>query len=288
MSSNIKKIQYDTPKHLLPARERQAHKGDFGHVLVIGGNKGFGGAALMAAMSAARSGAGLVSVATHICYTSAMLARCPELMVTAINNSDDLVDALAPATAVLLGPGLGQDEWGQGCLRGALSALAEHPRPLVLDADALNQISLGEYQEFLAHKELLVLTPHPGEAARLLNTSTREVQDDREAAATRLQAQYGGTVVLKGAGSLVCSEQHGRIQLEQCIHGNPGMASGGMGDVLAGVIVGLIAQGLEPVDAARLATCVHAKAGDIQAAAHGQRGMLATDLINDIRHLLNP
>lgn len=288
MSTTAKALQYDTLKHLLPPRAREAHKGDFGHVLVIGGNKGFGGAALMAAMGAARSGAGLVSVATHICYSSAMLARCPELMISAINNSEDLVDALASATAVVLGPGLGQDEWGQGCLRTALDTLANQPRPLVLDADALNLVSQGNYSDYLGKIDKLVLTPHPGEAARLLNIPTQQVQDDRPSAATRLQAGFRATVVLKGAGSLVCHEQAGRIQVEQCRHGNPGMASGGMGDILSGVIGGLLAQGLTPADAARLGTCVHARAADIQAAGRGQRGMLATDLLDDIRQLLNP
>lgn len=289
MTELPRKLQYDAIRLLLARRDRDAHKGDFGHVLVVGGNAGFGGAALMAAMSAARTGAGLVSVATHPAHSSALLARCPELMVKAIHESADLVGVMEQASVIVLGPGLGQDEWAQGCLNKVLSILSSQPRPLLLDADALNLISQGKTPENLGKIAQLVLTPHPGEAARLLACTTSQVQQDRVAAVQRLQAMFSrGTVILKGAGTLVCADNGGRIQVEQCVHGNPGMASGGMGDVLSGVIGGLLAQGFSPHDSARLGVCIHGLAADQQAQAHGERGMLATDLLDGIRALVNP
>lgn len=288
MTDTVRKLQYEAIRHLLAPRARDAHKGDFGHVLVVGGNAGFGGAALMAAMSAARTGAGLVSVATHPDHSNTFIARCPELMVKAIADGDDLQAILESASVVVLGPGLGQDDWSRLCLHITLADLVKNPRPLVLDADALNLVSRGVDTSLLQQQENHILTPHPGEAARLLDCSTADVQQDRPAAATALQKKYGGAVILKGAGSLACFRQGERLILEQCIHGNPGMASGGMGDVLSGVLGGLLAQGLTLANSARLGICIHGLAADRQAESHGERGMLATDLLDDIRLLANP
>lgn len=288
MSITPRKIDYDALKHQLTRRSPDAHKGDFGHVLVIGGDKGFGGAALMAGMSAARTGAGLVSVATHPFHCAAFLARCPELMVKAVEASEDLNSLLPTASVIVLGPGLGQSDWSRLCLKLALNALAKQPVPLVLDADALNLVSQGIGRDPLADLSDIIFTPHPGEAARLLGTSTRDVQDDRAAAAEKLQTSFGGACILKGAGTLVCYAQGQRRHVDQCVHGNPGMASGGMGDVLSGVLGGLLAQGFSTTESARLGVCIHSKAADLQAKAHGERGLLATDLLDDIHRLVNP
>jgi len=288
MTAIPRKIDYDTLKHQLAKRQRDAHKGDFGHVLVIGGDKGFGGAALMAGMSAARSGAGLVSVATHPFHCAAFLARCPELMVKAVAANEDLAALLPAASVIVLGPGLGQRDWSRLCLKLTLAHLATQPVPLVLDADALNFLSQGLELNEVGHVKELILTPHPGEAARLLDVSPADVQQDRVAAAAKLQAAYGGVSILKGAGTLVCYRQGARVQIDQCAHGNPGMASGGMGDVLSGVLAGLLAQGFSAADSARLGVCIHGCAADRVAAEHGERGMLATDLLDHIHQLVNP
>lgn len=288
MSPIPRKIDYDSLKHQLGRRARDGHKGDFGHVLVIGGDKGFGGAALMAGMSAARSGAGLVSVATHPFHCAAFLARCPELMVKAVEESEDLDSLLPLASVVVLGPGLGQSDWSRLCLKIALAALVKNPVPLVLDADALNFLSQGLGINEIGHVKDLILTPHPGEAARLLDSNTGDIQQDRVKAAEKLQASFGGVCILKGAGTLVSYRQGGRLQTNQCAHGNPGMASGGMGDVLSGVLGGLLAQGYSASDSARLGVCIHSRAADIVAARDGERGMLASDLLESIRPLVNP
>ncbi|MBM4200248.1 MAG: NAD(P)H-hydrate dehydratase [Gammaproteobacteria bacterium] len=258
----------------LPRRTATAHKGHFGHVLVIGGDAGFGGAAHLAATAAARIGAGLVSVAAHPDHAAALNATRPELMCRGIRDESDLQPLLARATVLALGPGLGQRDWSRMLFRAALASNL----PLVVDADALNLLALAP-----ARRENWVLTPHPGEAARLLDTTTAAIGRDRFGAITELQARYGGVVVLKGAGSLV----RGPDGLPHiCTAGNPGMATGGIGDVLTGVIAGLMAQGLDAPVAARYGVQWHAEAGD-RAAADGERGLLAGDLLAPLRALAN-
>ncbi len=261
----------------LPPRARSAHKGDFGHALVLGGAPGFGGAALLAAEACARLGAGKVSLATAPAHVAASLVRRPEVMVHGIRGAGDLAGLAERADVLVVGPGLGQGSWGQGVLQAALAA----GRPLVVDADALNLLATrvtGQY------REEWVLTPHPGEAARLLGLSAAEIEADRPAAALALQRRYGGVVVLKGAGSLVAGPEG----LAVCPYGNPGMASGGMGDALSGILGALLAQGLPLEPAARLGVLVHALAADMAARQGGERGLLAGDLASCARILVNP
>lgn len=258
----------------LPARAPTAHKGHFGHVLVVGGEHGFGGAVRLAGEAALRCGAGLVSVATRERHVAALLAGRPELMVHGV-DADGMPGALLQASSVLVaGPGLGQRAWGRRLLEQVLGA----DQPLVLDADGLNLIA-GRGLSFAARAA--VLTPHPGEAARLLQCDTARIQADRFRAAQTLAQQFACVVVLKGAGSLIA---HPDGRLAVCPWGNPGMASGGMGDVLSGIIGALLAQQLTPWQAATLAVGWHARAGDI-AAADGQRGLLAGDLLPALRQL---
>jgi NAD(P)H-hydrate epimerase len=267
---------------VLPARGRAAHKGHFGHVLVLGGNTGMAGAAALAGMAAARAGAGLVSVAVRPGNEGAVLAACPELMVRAVAYTADLAPMLARASVLLVGPGLGRDAWAQQLLTAALASAL----PTVIDADALNALADGSIDTRAARPERWVLTPHPGEAARLLGTDTASVGADRFAALAQLLGRYPGAVVLKGAGTLVADAGSG-LPVMVCAEGNPGMASGGMGDVLGGLIAALLAQGLEPALAARLGVLVHARAADLAAGAEGERGLLASDLLPRIRQLLN-
>ena len=264
----------------LPERPVDAHKNLFGHVLVIGGDCGSGGAAIMAAEAALRSGAGLVSLATRPQHVAAALARCPEIMVHGVESGQDLEPLLKRPTVLVVGPGLGQSPWGQQLLQKALAA----DLPTVLDADALNLLA-AKHSDIPPHGGQWILTPHPGEAARLLETDNASVQRDRVAAIRQLCSDYCAGVILKGAGSLVAVQ--GDESVAVCPYGNPGMASGGMGDVLSGIVAALLAQGLAVEDAMALACCLHGAAGDWAAQDQGQLGMAATDLLIYLRRLLN-
>lgn len=257
------------------ARARTAHKGQFGHVLMIGGQAGMSGAVRLAAEAALRCGAGLVSVATDPAHATVLNAGRPELMCHGVATVAELEPLLARATTLVVGPGLGQGPWAQQLL----SVVWESQLPLIIDADALNLLAQAPQR-----REHWVLTPHPGEAARLLGQSVRDIQADRLAAVAELQKRYGGVVVLKGAGSLIAD----RVKMRLCAAGNPGMASAGMGDVLSGVIGALCAQGLALADAAATAVMLHGLAGDAAAATGGERGMLAADLLPELRRLMNP
>lgn len=260
---------------LLPPRRANTHKGESGHVLCVGGNHGSGGAVMLAATAALRAGAGLLSVGTRQHHVGPLLARLPEAMGHALEDGDALPALLEKARVVAIGPGLGQDEWARALYARVLQA----ERPLVLDADALNLLAqdpraLGD----------AILTPHPGEAARLLDTTTASIQADRFASAQALAERYHAAVVLKGAGSIVSAPGR-RPRLIAA--GNPGMAVGGMGDLLTGIIASLRAQGLDAFDAAAAGALLHALAGDA-AAADGARGLLPTDLLAPLRRLANP
>lgn len=259
----------------LPPRRRDAHKGNFGHVLIVGGAPGMSGAARLAAEAAARGGAGLVSVATHPQHAAFLNAGRPELMVHAVEHADGLGPLLSRASVVVVGPGLGQSEWS----RGLFEKVVESHLPLVVDADALSLLANDPLR-----KDNWILTPHPGEAARLLAQSSQAVQQNRFAAVKDVQAKYGGVALLKGSGTLVASAI---LPMELSSFGNPGMASGGMGDVLGGVIAALLAQGLPAEHAAGQAACIHGQAGDVLAARNGERGLLAGDLLGEIRRLIN-
>ena len=269
------RLEYNALHSALPPRSLASNKGDFGHVLVVGGEHGMSGAVRMAAEAAARVGAGLVSVATRASHAAAISVARPELMSHGVEAADQLAPLLERASTVAIGPGLGQGEWG----RAMLARILESRLPLMLDADALNLLAV----EPLRH-EKWILTPHPGEAARMLGCTTTEIQQDRFRALASLEASYGGVTVLKGCGSLVLG---GDGEITLCSAGNPGMASGGMGDVLTGIIAGLVAQGLGLCEAARLGVAIHAAAADL-AAGDGERGLLATDLFPHLRRLANP
>lgn len=261
----------------LPPRERDAHKGDMGHVLIVGGAPGFGGAALLAAEACARLGAGRISLATAPEHVTASLVRCPEVMVHGVRGPAQVEALMRQADVLVVGPGLGQGSWGQAMLQQALA----YQGPLVLDADGLNLVT----ERFAGmRRDDWILTPHPGEAARLLGVGVAEVEADRPAAALALRERFGGVAVLKGAGSLIA----GPAGLAVCPYGNPGMASGGMGDALSGMLGALASQGLAPEPAARLGVLVHALAADRAASLAGERGLLASDLASCARVLANP
>lgn len=258
----------------LKPRARGAHKGDFGHVLVIGGGQGMPGAVRLAGEATLRTGAGRVSIATHPSHAAILVATRPELMSHGVAAVADLEPLLENADVIAFGPGLGQSAWAEALY----DCVADSSLPAVWDADALNLLAKTPNK---ANKR--IITPHPGEAARLLGTSTADIQADRPLALASLAEKYGGTAVLKGSGSLVSADSTPFL----CASGNPGMAAPGMGDVLTGVVAGLLAQGLAMTEAAAIGVEVHARAGD-RAALSGERGMIASDLMAELRAALNP
>jgi hydroxyethylthiazole kinase-like uncharacterized protein yjeF len=243
-------------------------------VLIVGGELGYSGAPRMAAEAALRVGAGLVSVATRPEHAALINCHRPEIMSHGVANAEDLDRLIKKASVIILGPGLGLTDWS----KKMFELVCQQKLPLLIDADGLNLLAGTSMRN-----ENWVLTPHAGEAGRLLSVSAATVQQDRLAALNKITQGYDGVCVLKGAGTLVMKAEGLPAICEQ---GNPGMATAGMGDVLSGVIGGLMAQGIPMEEAAKLGVCLHAKAGDL-AAKEGERGMIATDLMPWLRQLSN-
>ena len=277
--AKIKPAAYQLDEYLLQGimkpRCKNSHKGLYGHVLVIGGGPGMPGAVYLSALAALRVGAGMVTVATLPEHAGKILPLLPEVMIYGIDGVDSLRPLLENATVVIIGPGLGESSWANELFQAAISAQL----PLVIDASALRLLAQNPQ-----HDDNWVLTPHPGEAASLLACSTADIQVDRCRSAQLIQQQYGGGVVLKGAGSVVTS---GENETYICVVGNPGMASAGMGDVLSGVIGGLLAQGVPLADAVKLGVWLHARAADDAVITQGERGLLASDLMPYLRRQIN-
>ncbi len=260
--------------HLAP-RPRDCHKGQLGHVVVLAGGPGMGGAGLLASQASLRLGAGLVTLLTHPDHVAASLARQPEVMVRGITSASEIEPILQQASVLLLGPGLGQASAAGSLLQEA----AEQPKIQIWDADALNL--LAKQPENFTVTGSRILTPHPGEAARLLCCTVDAIQSGREQAALQLARDYASVVILKGYPSLIADPQ-GRLRV--CHHGHPVMAGPGFGDVLGGVLAAFLAQGMTPLAASVLAVWLHARAGE-QLAARG-RGVVASDLLQPMRELL--
>ncbi len=259
----------------LTPRRPTAHKGDHGRLLLIGGDTGTAGAIRMAGEAALRAGAGLVRVLTRSENIAPLLTARPELMVQELTPAA-LGASLDWADVVAVGPGLGTQSWG----KKALQKVENFRKPMLWDADALNLLAINPDT-----RQNRVITPHPGEAARLLNCSVAEVERDRIQAARNLAKRYGGCVVLKGAGSVIASSQGDCALIDA---GNPGMASGGMGDVLSGIIGALLAQKLPLYDATCAGAVAHGAAADSLARRFGTRGMLASDVIAALYSCVNP
>ena len=260
----------------LPKRLLHAHKGSFGRLLCIGGNRGMAGAIRLSGEASLRCGAGLVKVFCHHESRLQVSNGRPELMV----SSDNLAEQLTWADCIVLGPGLGQDAWSRGIFNEVLSYLIHEDKPVVIDADGLNLLSHHLHKLKLSN---LIITPHPAEAGRLLGKATAEVEANRYQTLQSLEKNFSCVTVLKGAGSLIGAVGETYV----CTDGNPGMATAGMGDVLTGVLAALLAQGMNARDAAVFGTCLHAAAGDLAAEKDGQRGMLASDVFPHLRVLIN-
>jgi NAD(P)H-hydrate epimerase len=272
----------DLPLPRLSPRALESHKGTYGRALLIGGSLGMSGAIALAGKAALRSGAGLVQLAVPDCCLATVAGFEPSYMTSALPADDAgridvaaqsrLVELADAATVVAIGPGLGRSS-GLNQLVGWIYKNIK--TPLVIDADGLN--AMAEQPALLSdHRGARILTPHPGEFARLINRSTRDVQANREGLAEELARRADLVLVLKGHRTYITNGQRGAHNTT----GNPGMASGGTGDVLTGVLTGLLAQGLSPMDAARLGTHVHGAAGDLAAAALGETSLIASDLLD--------
>lgn len=255
-------------------RHRCCHKGDNGHVLLVGGYKGYCGAIRLAAEASLRIGAGLVSIATHKNHAALINIRQPELMCHGIDTHLELMPLLDKASVIVIGCGLGQSKWAMDLF----ACVLQSKKPLVLDADALNLLAIQTI-----YNDNWVLTPHIGEAARLLKQTKSATSNNRFLAVSTLQKTYGGVAILKGAGTLTDNG----IKITIANSGNPGMASAGMGDVLAGMIGGLIAQGAGLSSAATAAVYLHGRAADLCVQQDGEIGLVASDLMPFIRHLMN-
>ena len=276
----IQRLEFSELLMSLPLRRGSEHKGNFGHLSLVGGDNGMGGAILMAAESSFCCGIGLVSIITHMQNTTAALIRLPEAM--AHGMSDDVDKALVgqilcKSTALVVGPGIGRRSWARWLVNMSL----KQNLPVVLDADGLNLLADGSAD--VRFRDDWILTPHPGEAARLLKTDIATIEQDRFAAVIALQKKYGGVIVLKGAGTLIADHRG----IFVCAYGNSSMATAGMGDVLSGIIGALLAQGVSCLDAACLGVCIHALAGDEEVSRNGRIGLRSTGLFPYIRYVLN-
>ncbi|MDF1757917.1 MAG: NAD(P)H-hydrate dehydratase [Legionellaceae bacterium] len=272
-------ISIDEVVRWLEPRPDNSHKGMFGNVLVIGGDFGMPGSVRLVAEGALRVGAGVVTVVTRPEHVSAVVSGRPEIMCYGLDESFSILDTLIKrATVVVIGPGLGQGDWSVKLF----NKIIKLSLPMLIDADALNLLAkMGDSSVDLSN---CILTPHPGEAARLLGISTSNIQEFREKSVLQIQDKYSATVVLKGSKSLVCSSQN---LINKCIDGNAGMSSAGMGDLLSGVIIGLLAQGLSADRAAQAGVVLHAVAADIAIKNTSVRGLLASDLLTEIVHLID-
>jgi len=302
-AASARRIDINDATQFLPPRLQSSHKGQHGHVVVLGGDYGYGGGVILAAEAALRAGAGLVSIITRSAHRLAILARRPELMVLGTEDEDpQLLALLNKASAIAIGPCLGLGTWSRELLQHALSVQLANKVPLVVDADGLRLLAEKPVGSTGTKRNNWILTPHPGEAAQLLDCSIDQVQQDRFAAVTALQSKWGGSCLLKGSGSLICSAAAGTStststntntntntnEIALSTEGNPGMATAGMGDVLSGITASLLAQGLSPADSLRCAVVIHGEAADLAREIAGPRGMLATDLFLYIQQLVNP
>ena len=263
----------------LPQWNADVYKHQRGHSMIIGGDHGYGGAAALAAEASLKTGCGLTSVATQPQHVGAILARSPEAMVHGVTSGQQLEPLLERPNVLVIGPGLGRSPWSEQLLQKALKS----GLPLVVDADALNIVAEGRLARNAQDRQW-IMTPHPGEAARLLNTSVAEVQADRFAAARKIQEKYNALVLLKGPGTLIAGENE---VIKICPYGNSAMATAGMGDLLSGIIGSLLAQGLSMQEAAELGCCLHSCAADLAVNEQGPRGLVSSDLLLYLHQLLN-
>lgn len=254
-------------------RKADSNKGDFGHALIIGGDYGMNGAIILAAEAACRAGCGKVSVLSRKENYTALLSRLPNVMTIFDEEKKDIFEN---KSVIVIGPGLGKSSWAKSLLKKVLQS----DLPKIIDADALNLISEMKKSPRLKNS---IITPHVGEAARLLGLSTEEIQLNRETSVKKLHKKFSAIAILKGKNSLIYGENF----LHICKFGNAGMAVAGMGDVLSGIIAALVAQKLNLKDSAIFAVEIHAKCGDLAAKKQGKIGMMPQDLFSYLPKIIN-
>ena len=272
----VQNFNFDSIAIKIPKRLENSHKGSFGKVLVVGGSDGMGGAAILSSEACLFCGAGLVHLNTHPSNVEASLIRNPEIMAFGINKNLSIPDKV---DVLLCGPGLKNDTWSNNVFNEVYETAKI--KTLVFDAGALNLIS----GMIIKDKKNIILTPHPGEAAKLLGVSNKEIQEDRINAAKTISKKFSAYVILKGKDTIICSQNSDDVF--QCSDGGPELSSGGTGDVLAGVISALVAQKLDIIEACILSVAVHARAGTIFKNNIGEIGLNASLLIPTIRDLIN-
>ncbi len=266
-------------------RARDAHKGDYGHVFVIAGSPGLTGAAYLASMSSLLSGSGLVTLGIPKSINEIMEEKLTEVMTLPLSETKDKTLSLAALSKIksfskktdvlAIGPGLSRNKATAGLIRKIVTT---SNKPIVLDADAIN--AFEKKQDLLKKaKNTIVVTPHPGEMSRLTGVSTRIIQKDRVKAAVKLSKRVKCITVLKGSRTVVANPK-GEVYINET--GNPGMATGGVGDILTGMVASFIGQGIEPYGAAKLAVYLHGKAGDLAAREKGKISLIATDLLDKL------
>lgn len=270
-----RRVDWQRFKTDLPHRHQNSHKGTHGHLLIIGGAKGMGGAVMMAAQAAFRTGVGKVTIATDPSHAAFLNLNHPEIVCRGIDHQDQLTPLLDSCDAISIGMGLGKNQWACQLFNAALGS----KKPLIVDADGLYFLPLS-----LSLHQNIIQTPHPKEAASLLSISSQLVQQNRFDALQQLQQKFNHTIVLKGAGTLIATNDQQPPAV--CSNGNAGMAVAGMGDSLAGILGALVGQGMSMDDAALFGVCLHAKAGDI-ASKKGEIGMITSDLLAPLRTLIN-
>ncbi|MDN3448166.1 NAD(P)H-hydrate dehydratase [Psychrobacter sp. APC 3281] len=296
--------------HSMSLRRQNSYKGSYGHVLVIGGNRvdgsqGMGGAAILSAASTMATGAGKITVACHEAFHGSLLTSLPDAMTINLHDISGVKDLIKQASVVAIGMGLGRDDKAQALFVNYIQAAMTAEKPIVIDADGLYHLAslhtdnhelITELREYSTNHRVC-LTPHSGEAARLLDQKISEIESNRLQAIKQCAATYGGNWVLKGAGSLVLEQEEGGENVYVCDVGNAGMATAGMGDVLSGVTAGLLSQQDLSAEARSLhqAVLIHGFAGDVlvnQANSNtntllvGQRGLQAQDMPAAIRHVM--
>ena len=278
MNEVIKNFNLDSIKIKIPKRSKESHKGNFGKVLVYGGSNGMGGAAILASEASLFCGSGLVYLHTHSSNVEASLKRNPEVMVVGINSEYKIVDDM---NIILCGPGLKNDKWSDTVFKKSISK--KNKNTIILDAGAL--LFLAKYKDKFCKSDKLILTPHPGEASKLLDISIDDIQSNRPESAKKIAKKYNADVILKGSETIIYSKEDSA--LFRCSDGGPELSTGGTGDVLAGIISALVAQNLSNIDACILSVAVHARAGKIFREEIGEVGLNASSLIPIARKILN-
>ena len=274
-------FSFEDVKDLLPKRKLDSHKGMFGKIAILAGDAGYEGAGILASAGALSVGAGLVRLLSHENAVTPALSYLPELMVSGSDNPQDFKDDIKSAEVIVCGPGFKDSYWSEQLLYMAIESAKENNQTLIMDAGALRLLCNKLFQDTDLPSKL-ILTPHPGEAAALLNLSTEEIQENRLSASTNLATKFKASIVLKGHQTVISSNAN-----YICNEGSPALSIPGSGDILAGIIAGLIGNKLDSLSAIKLGVAVHGRSGTEYSKNFGDRGLDAKTLIGLIKKNIN-